>query len=417
MLKRFRQISTKKLIFLSLIGPGLLTAIGDNDAGGIASNSAAGAHFGYSFLWILFVITIALTVILDMCARMGVVTGKGLMDLIREKFGVRWSALVIISLFIANAAAVVSNMGGIAGGMEIFGLSRYIGIPLVAIAVFFLLRWGSYKIIERILLLISMIVLCYIASAIVAKPDWGMVLKQTLIPSIKITHDYLMLVIAFVGTTIAPWMLFFIQSMIVDKGLTIKHINIARWEVWLSSFLSDYAISFFIIIACATTLFRHQIRIESVSDAAIALRPLAGDLCFLLFAIGLLAASTLAIFLLPLTSAYAVCETFGFEGGLNKSPSEAPVFYGTITLLLFVGSAVVLLPGISIFPLIILAQVVAGVITPILVVFITLLAGNQRIMGKYVNSSFYNIIAGGTVAGIVIVSIIYLGLILSGKTI
>ncbi|MGB9613698.1 MAG: NRAMP family divalent metal transporter, partial [Candidatus Margulisiibacteriota bacterium] len=237
----------------------MITAIGDNDAGGIASNSAAGAHFGYSFLWVLLVITIALTVILDMCAKMGVVTGKGLMDLIRENYGLRWSTFAITCLFVANLAAVISNFGGIAGSLEILGISRYLGLPLLTMAIWILLYWGSYKVVERSLLVISLVVLSYVGSAFLAKPDWGLVLRQSFFPSIQLSPDYLMLVVAFVGTTIAPWMLFFIQSMYVDKGIPIKHLRFVRWEVWLSSFLTDYAISFFIIVACAATLYKHSI--------------------------------------------------------------------------------------------------------------------------------------------------------------
>jgi len=415
MFKFFKKRFTKYLIFFSLIGPGLITAIGDNDAGGIASNSAAGAHFGYSFLWVLFVITIALTVVLDMCARMGIVTGKGLMDLIRENYGLRWSTFAITCLVVANLAAVISNFGGIAGAFEIFGISRYLTLPITAVVVWALLYFGTYKVVERSLLLVSLVVLSYIGSAFLAKPDWALVLKQTFIPSVQFSPDYLMLVVAFVGTTIAPWMLFFIQSMYVDKGMVIKHLTFARWEVWLSSFLTDYAISFFIIVACAATLFRQGIHIRDVADAALALRPLAGELCFLLFAIGLLAASILATFLLPLTTAYAICETFGFENGLNRKPSEAPVFYRIITVLLILGMVVVLLPKIDIFPLIIFAQVVAGIMTPVLLVFILFLSNDARLMGKYRNSKLYNVIAWATVGFVAIVSLLYLGLTLLGK--
>lgn len=397
------------------MGPGLLTAIGDNDVGGIASNSAAGAHFGYSFLWVLLIITIALTVVLDMCARMGVVTGKGLMDLIRENFGLRWAAFSVLCLSIANMATIISNFGGLAGGIEMFGVSRYFFVPAAAVAIWYLVHKGTYKIVERGLLVISMVVLSYIGSAFMAKPDWELALRQTFVPSIQMNSDYLMLMVAFVGTTIAPWMLFFIQSMIVDKGLTKRHINFVRWEVWLSSFLSDYAISFFIIIASAATLFKHGVRISDISDAAMALRPLAGEFAFILFGIGLLASAVLATFLLPLTTAYAVCEAFGFENGLNKRPEEAPTFYRIFTGLVVAGAIFVLIPGIPIFPLIILAQVVAGLITPVLLIFILLLSNNRLLMGKHRNSRLFNGIAVSAVVGIVVVAVIYLGMVLLGK--
>lgn len=403
-------------IFFSLMGPGLLTAIGDNDVGGIASNSAAGAHFGYSFLWVLLIVTIALTVVLDMCARMGVITGKGLMDLIRENFGLRWAAFSVFCLFIANMATIISNFGGLAGGIEMFGISRYIFVPLAAAGIWYLVHKGTYKIVERGLLVLSMVVLSYIGSAFLAKPDWGLVIRQTSIPSIQMNSGYLMLMVAFVGTTIAPWMLFFIQSMIVDKGLTKRHINFVRWEVWLSSFLSDYAISFFIIIASAATLFKHGIRINDFSDAAMALRPLAGEFAFILFGVGLLAAAVLASFLLPLTTAYAVCEAFGFENGLNKRPEEAPIFYRIFSGLIIFGALFVLIPGIPIFPLIILAQVVAGLITPVLLIFILLLANNHHLMGRHRNSRIFNVISIAAVAGIIAVVGAYLFLSVTGKT-
>ncbi|MEM2954783.1 MAG: Nramp family divalent metal transporter [Candidatus Nanoarchaeia archaeon] len=417
MLQTIRKKFSRYIIFLSLIGPGLITALGDNDAGGIASNSAAGAHFGYSFLWILFVITIALTIILDMCVRMGIVTGKGLMDLIRENFGLKWSIFAISCLFIANFATIVSNLGGVAGGIEILGGSRYILLPIIVLFAWLLLLFGTYKIVEKSLLIISLVILSYIGSAFLAKPDWGLVLKQTFIPSIEFSSSYFMLIIAFVGTTIAPWMLFFIQSMTVDKGLTIKHLRFSRLEVWLSSFLTDYAISFFIIIACAATLFRAGIKIDDVADAALALRPLAGNFCFFLFSIGLLAASILATFLLPLTTAYAVCETFGFENGLNRKPQEAPIFYQIITFLLFTGMAIVLIPGIKIFPLIIFAQVVAGIITPILLIFILSLINDKELLGKYKNGPIFNAISWATVLSVIFITFLYLILIFTHKVI
>ncbi len=402
-------------LFFSLIGPGLLTAIGNNDVGGIASNSAAGAHFGYSFLWVLLIITVGLTVILDICARMGLVTGKGLMDLIRENFGLRWAAFSALCLCIANIATIVSNFGGLAGGIEMFGISRYIFVPLVCFVIWYLVSKGTYKIVERGLLIISLVVLSYIGAAILAGPDWGQVIKQTFIPSVQMDGAYLMLMVAFVGTTIAPWMLFFIQSMIVDKGLTKKNLSFVRWEVWLSSFLSGYVISFFIITACAATLFKNGIIINDISDAAMALRPLAGEFAFILFAVGLLASAILASFLLPLTTAYAVCEAFGFENGLNKSPEDAPAFYRIFTSLIVLGALFILIPGIPIFPLIITAQVVAGLITPVLLVFILLLANKKGLMGKHANGPILNIIALISVSGIIIVAAVYLGMVFFGK--
>ena len=401
-------------LFFSLIGPGLLTAIGNNDVGGIASNSAAGAHFGYSFLWVLLIITVGLTVILDICARMGLVTGKGLMDLIRENFGLRWAAFSAFCLCIANIAAIVSNFGGLAGGIEMFGISRYIFVPLICFVIWYLVTRGTYKVVERGLLVISLIVLSYIGAAILANPDWGQVLRQTLIPSIQYNKGYLMLMVAFVGTTIAPWMLFFIQSMIVDKGLTKRNILFVRGEIWLSSFFSGYVISFFIITACAATLFRNGIIINDISDAAMALRPLAGDFAFILFAVGLLASAILASFLLPLTTAYAVCEAFGFENGLNKRPEDAPAFYRIFTALIVSGALFILIPGIPVFPLIIIAQVVAGLITPVLLVFILLLVNKKGLMGKHINSPVFNLISFATVGGVILIAVIYLGITLLG---
>lgn len=401
--------------FLAIVGPGLITAFGDNDAGGITTNSMVGAHYGYSFLWILLVVTIGLTVILEICARLGVITGKGLMDLIRENFGVQWAVLAVVALYVANLAATTANFAGIASSCELAGVSRYLVIPLISVFVWFLVTKGTYRRVERFLILLSLVLLSYIGAAVLAKPDWGLALKQVVVPSFKMESEYFYLIIATVGTTIAPWMIFFLQSMIVDKGINRRQLPWTRLEIWLSSFLTDFAISFFIIVASAAVFFPHGVRINDAKDAALALAPLAGHYASLLFGVGLFASSALALFLLPLTSAYVTCEAFGFENGLNRKVTEAPVFYGIMASFLIFGTVITLIPNVSLFPLIVAAQVIAGLVLPVILVFIILLINNRRLMGDYVNSPFYNLISYGVVGGTIISALVYVLLIVTGQ--
>lgn len=391
------RIPRKYWLFFLILGPGLITSFADNDAGGIATYSVAGASYGYRFLWVLFLITILLALVQEMSARLGVVTGKGLSDLIREKFGVRWTFFAMLALLVANFATIISNFSGIAASFEIFGILKYLSVPLMALFIWFLILRGSYKFVERIFLLLCLLFFSYVVSGILAGPDWGLAIRHTLVPHFIFEPGVLMLFIAFIGTTITPWMQFYLQSSVVDKGLSVKQYKYIRLEVVLGAFFTDF-ISFFIIIACAATLFRSGVRIETAQDAALALRPLAGGASSILFALGLLGASTLASFILPLTTSYAVCEAFGFENGLNKKISEAPIFYSLISILIFLGAAVVLLPHLPLIPLMLTAQLIQGILLPVVLVFMLLLLNDRRLMGEYVNSRIYNLAIGLLVA-------------------
>lgn len=377
-------------LFLMVLGPAVITSFADNDAGGITTYSIAGSHFGYKFLWVLLVITIFLVVVQEMSARLGVITGKGLADLIREEFGLRWTFFAMLTLLIANIATIVSNFAGIAAGFELLGFARYISVPLMGAFIWFLVVKGNYRQVERVFLILCLLAFCYVVSGLLSRPDWGAVAQQTIAPTIEFSYDYIFLLVAFIGTTITPWMQFYLQASIVDKGILPRQFKYERIEVIIGAFFTDL-ISFFIIIACAATLFKHGIRIETAKDAAIALQPFAGHTAEILFALGLIAASTLTSFIVPLSTSYAVCEAFGFESGLNRKFREAPIFYGLYAILLVMGMALVLFPKVSLIRIMYLAQAVQGVLLPIILVFMLLLVNNKRIMGHYANQKPYNI--------------------------
>ncbi len=399
------KLNKKLLLFLSIMGPGLITACADNDAGGIATYSMAGSHYGYSLLWMLLLITFCLAIIQEMCARMGAVTGKGLSDLIREEFGLKWTMFAMGALFFANIATSISNLAGVAASMEIFGIVKYISVPVIAFTIWFVVVKGSFKIIERVFLVFCLVQFSYILSGFLARPDWGGALQGALVPSFKMDSSYILIVIGTIGTTITPWMQFFIQSSVVDKGITIKHFKYERLEVFFGALVTDI-VAFFIIVACASTLFKYGISIETAKDAAMALEPIAGKHAELLFALGLFGASTLAASILPLSSAYALSEAFGFENGLDKKWKEAPVFYGLFTFFIVVASVVVLVPKISLLGIMLLSQQINGILLPVILVFMMLIINNKRIMGKYVNSRMFNIAAWSTVAVLILLTLL-----------
>ncbi|MBI5698910.1 Nramp family divalent metal transporter [Candidatus Saganbacteria bacterium] len=402
---RLPKFSRRILIFLAIMGPGIITACADNDAGGITTYSVAGASFGYEMLWGLFLITIALAVVQEMCARMGAVTGKGLSDLIRENFGVRWTMFAMGILLIANLFTIIADFAGIAASGEIFGISRFFFIPLMAGVIWFTVLRGSYKIVERVFLGFCLAQFAYIFSGFMAKPDWSLALRHTFVPTFRMDAHFILIFIGVIGTTITPWMQFYIQSSIRDKGITVKQYKYERLEVLFGAFLTDF-VSFFIIVASAATLFKYGIHIETARDAAVALGPLAGGFAETLFALGLFGASTLTASIVTLSSSYAICEAFGWESGINKNFREAPIFYGLFTFLILIGAGVVLWPKLSLIVVMLLSQEVNGILLPFILIFMLILINNRRIMGKEVNSTFYNVIAGLVVAALIVLTLI-----------
>ncbi|OAT80811.1 Nramp family divalent metal transporter [Desulfotomaculum copahuensis] len=379
-------------IFLAVVGPGIVTANVDNDAGGITTYSVAGATYGYKLLWVFIPMTLALIVVQEMSARMGAVTGKGLADLIRERYGVRVILFVMLALVFADLGNTVSEFAGVAASTGIFGISKYISVPLSALLVWWAVLRGSYKQVERIFLVASALYLCYIISGAMAHPPWGLVLKQMVTPSFSLNSDYLAMIIGLIGTTIAPWMQFYIQSAVVEKGITVDQYKHSRMDVILGCFMTDL-VAMFIVVACAATLYAHSIHIETAKDAAIALAPLAGRWASILFALGLLNASIFSASILPLATAYYICEALGFEAGIDKSWNEAPVFYWLYTLLVFIGACVILIPNLPLIQVMLWSQVINGILLPFILVFMLSLINNPDIMGRYVNSRSFNAVA------------------------
>lgn len=383
-------------LFLAVLGPGIITANVDNDAGGITTYSVAGASFGYKLLWIFIPMTLALIVVQEMSARMGAVTGKGLADLIRERYGVRIILFVMIGLIFADLGNTVAEFAGVAASTEIFGLNKYISVPIGAFLVWLIVLRGSYKQVERIFLVASALFFCYVVSGVMANPPWGAVLKEMATPSFSMKSDYIGMVIGLIGTTIAPWMQFYIQSAVVEKGISAEKYKYSRLDVIIGCFMTDF-IAIFIVVACAATLFVHNIHIETAKDAAIALAPLAGKWASLLFAFGLLNASLFAASILPLATAYYVCEAFGLEAGIDKSWDEAPAFYWLYTALVIIGACIILIPNIPLIQVMLWSQVINGILLPFVLIFMLQLINNKDIMGNYVNSRVFNIIAWLTV--------------------
>jgi len=391
-----RKLSRHKILFfLALIGPGIITASVDNDAGGIATYSLAGAHYGYALLWTLIPISIALIVIQEMAARMGAVTGKGLADLIRENFGIRATFYLMIALFFTNLGNTMAEFAGWAAAMEIFGVKRHLSLPVGAFFVWWLVVKGTYKAVEKIFLVASAIYFTYVISALLSRPSWGKVLSQMVVPETHWDPPYLMMLIGMVGTTIAPWMQFYLQSAVVEKGIKAKHYRTSRWDVILGCLVTDL-VALCIIVACAGTLHKHHIRIEDAKDAALALAPLAGKYASLLFAIGLANASLFSASILPLATAYYICEGMGWEGGVNKSFREAPQFFWIYTLLIFLGAGTIFFPQVPLVPIMYLSQVINGILLPFVLIFMLSLINNREIMGDHVNSRGHNIVAWST---------------------
>ncbi len=399
-------------IFLAVMGPGVVTGVVDDDPTGIAGYSLAGARFGYDLLWLLILSAIALAVALEISARMGAVTGKGLGDLIRERFGVRTTFVAMIALLVANFATTMAEFAGVAGAAEIFGVSRYIAVPVAVVAVFVAVALGSYRRFEIILLLSSVLLfVCYVLTGFIASPDWSEVARGSLVPTIHPTLAYLTIAIGLIGTTITPWEQFYIQAAVVDKGLSEDEYRVERLDVYVGAVVMAI-IAFFIIVATAATLHANGQSADSVTDVSQSLRPLAGNFASKLFAFGVLNASLMAAAVVPLSTSYAVSEAFGWENSVNRSPLEAPGFFGLLAGQMLFGAAAVLIPGIPLLLLLVIPNVVGGMLLPIILVLMLLLVNDRRIMGRMVNSSRQNAIAIATTVVILVLSTAYLGLIL-----
>ena len=395
----WRHWRTRLILVFAVLGPGFITANVDNDAGGILTYSAAGAQYGYTLLWTMIPITLALIVVQEMCARMGVVTGKGLSDLIREEYGLRMTFVIMILLVAVNFTNVVTEFSGIAGSMQLFHVTKYVSVPVCALIVWALIVKGDYKSVEKIFLIASAFYIAYIMAGVLSRPDWHLAMVETVkLPPRSVWSDkaYIYMTIGVIGTTIAPWMQFYLQSSIVDKGVNVKQYKASRLDVIVGSIFTDL-VAWFIIVACAATLYTHGIRnIADPSDAAQAMKPLAGDYAFILFAAGLFNASLFAASILPLSTAYTVCEGLGFESGLDKGFREAKFFYWFYSLLLFAGAAVVLIPNFPLVKFSILSQVLNGILLPLVLVFMLKLINKHDLMGKYTNTRWFNLIAWTT---------------------
>jgi NRAMP (natural resistance-associated macrophage protein)-like metal ion transporter len=395
----FKSWRVRVLFFLAALGPGFITANVDNDAGGILTYSAAGAKYGYSLLWTMIPITLALIVVQEMCARMGAVTGKGLSDLIREEFGLRMTTIIMFLLVIVNFGNVIAEFTGIAGSMQLFHVSKYISVPLAAALVWALVVKGDYKIVEKIFLFASVVYLAYIVAGVMGRPDWHAAISETIkLPPRSSWSDktYLYMTVGVIGTTITPWMQFYLQSSIVDKGVTVRQYKATRLDVIVGSIFTD-VVAWFIVVVCAATLYVHGMRdLQVPADAAEAMRPIAGDYAFLLFAAGLFNASLFAASILPLSTAYTVCEGLGFESGLDRTWKQAPVFYWLYTGLIVAGASVVLIPNFPLVSMAILSQVLNGLLLPVVMYFMLRLINNTELMGEYKNRLWFNVIAWST---------------------
>jgi len=403
---RGRRFRRRLAIFLAIVGPGLITSNVDNDAGGISTYSLAGAHYGYALLWPLIPMTIALYVTEEMCARMGVVTGKGLSDLIREEFGFRSTFFVMVAGFLVDLGNVVAEFAGVAAAMEIFGVSKYVAVPIAAALVWVLVLRGTYRQVEKIFLVACSFYLAYLFSAVLAKPDWLLAAKNVAIPSFHFDGGYLLMLTALVGTTIAPWQFFYLQAGFVEKRVGPRQYRQARADV-LAGSISCMVVVFFIIVCTAATLYVSGHRnIADAAEAAKALEPLAGRWAALLFAFGLLNASLFAASILPLSTAHVICEGLGFEAGIDQKFKEAPIFYWLYTLLIVLGAGLILIPGAPLIRILVLSQVANGIWLPIVLIFIVLLVNRRDLMGEHTNSRTFNVVAWATTVAMIVLTLV-----------
>ena len=392
---------------LAIIGPGLIAGSAGNDAGGIATYSIVGAREGYGLLWALILNIIALAVVQEMSARMGVVTGKGFSDLIRERFGVRVTFFVMLLFIVANLAVTIAEFAGIAASVELFGVSKYISMPVAAFLVWFLVVKGSYKQVERFLLVISLVYFTYVISGIMADPPWKEVARQIALPDVRLESGYILLFITMVGTTITPYMQFYLQSAVVDKGVRIEEYKYVRMDVFAGAFMTGL-IAFFIVLATGTLLHPAGVAVHSAEEAAGALSPLAGNFASILFAIGLLNASFLAALVLPLSTAYGLSEAFGWESGINKSFREAPQFLGLYTAFIVIGAGIIMIPGAPLIMIMFLSQTINGMLLPVILIIMLKLVNDRELMGEYVNSKRMNVVTWITTVVLIAMTVLLL---------
>jgi Mn2+/Fe2+ NRAMP family transporter len=403
-----RRTFFKRLgIFLAILGPGIITGSVDNDAGGITVYSVAGAMYGYNLIWTLIPSFLVLIVIQEMNARMGIVTGKGLADLIRENAGVKITFFIFIGLLIADIGNTTTEFAGVAGSMEVFHVSKYVSVPVVGFLVWILVVKGTYKVAERIFLIFSVSLLTYVISALLGKPHWSEIGQSIIHPNFPVNGQSLTMVIGIIGTTIAPWMQFYMQSSVIEKGLKMKNYKYTMVDIVVGC-VATVVVAFFIMVACASTLNENGIVIEEAKDAALALQPLAGQFASQIFAFGLFVASIFSATILPLATAFYVCEAFGFEAGIDKKWDEAPEFYVLYTSILVISAAIILIPNAPLIAITLATQVINGLLLPVVLVCMILLVNNKKIMGEYVNRPFNNIIGWSTVVILVVLSAVYL---------
>jgi NRAMP (natural resistance-associated macrophage protein)-like metal ion transporter len=412
--RRARVRRASILAFLAVMGPGIITGFAGNDAGGVTTYTAVGAHYGFQMLWLLLLSTAGLLVIQEMCARMGAVTGKGLSDLIRERFGVRWTIVAMLALLIANGSNIVAEYAGIAASLELFHVQRIVSVPIAAVLIWVLVVFFSYRIVERALFVLVLAYLAYPISAFIVGPPWGEVVRDTVIPTLPLEQAALVAALALVGTTITPYMQFYIQASVVDKGIDTEQYRFERVDVLLGALLTGLN-GFFILVVAGAVLHPAEVHVDSAADAARALGPLAGAQAQLLFGVGLFGASLLAATVMPLSTSYAICEAFGWESGISKNFREAPVFMGLFTLLVVVGALIVLSPSVPLIPLILVSQNVNGLLLPIVLVFILKLAGDRRLMGDQANGRVSQVIGVGTAVGASVLSIALVAITILGS--
>ena len=413
MRKLISRLRYHLVVFFAVIGPGFITAVVDNDSGGIFTYSAAGARYGYLPLWTLMPITLVLIITQEMCSRMGAVTGKGLSDLIREEFGLRITFLLMGVLVLANLTNVMAEFAGVASSLELFHISRYISVPLAAFAVWFLVVKGSYQSVEKIFLFACVFYVTYVISGFLVKPDWKEAALYSVRPVLLLEPGYIYMLIGMVGTTIAPWMQFYLQAAVVEKGVTAKEYKKSRIEVIVGCVMTS-VIAFFIIVACAGAIYSVKPReIQDASEAALGLKPF-GEYAFLLFSAGLFNASIFAACILPLSTAYSVCEGLGFESGVNKRLKEAPIFYSLYTLLIVVGAGVILIPKFPLVQMILLSQVLNGILLPFVLIFMVLLINKVDIMGEWTNSRTFNLVSWATVVIMIGLTLALIGITVRG---
>ncbi len=402
--KRRKIFIRNLLLFLAVLGPGIITGSVDNDAGGITTYSIAGALYGYNLLWTMIPAFIVLVVVQEMNARMGIVSGKGLADLIRENAGVKVTFFIFVGLLIADIGNTTTEFAGVAGSMQVFNISKYISVPISAILVWWLVVKGTYKLSERVFLIFSAFLLVYVVSALMGKPHWNEIGQAMIKPDIQYSKEYLAVVIGIIGTTIAPWMQFYMQSAVIEKGVKITEYKFTLADVIFGSIIT-VVVAFFIIIACASTLHEQGIKIEEAKDAALALKPIAGDLASITFAFGLFIASIFSATILPVATAFYVCEAFGFEAGIDKKWKEAPEFYWLFTFIILIGAAIILIPNAPLILITLWSQVANGLLLPVVLVSMILIVNNKDVMGEYVNKPFNNIVGWTTIVILIGLSI------------